>query len=151
MSRQQQIEDMLRPVIEDLGYEFVGAQHQAHGGTGLLRVYIDKPGLGVMVDDCARASREISTVLDVNDPIPGHYTLEVSSPGIERPLFTPAHFAQFKGQQAKLTVSIPVGGRRKFKGMIRAVQNDQIVLEVDGDEIQLAHDNVLKARLVPEF
>lgn len=151
MSRVDRLADLLRPVIEDLGYEFVGAQYLAQPGAALLRLYIDRPGPGITLDDCARVSREVAAQLDVEDPIPGHYRLEVSSPGLDRPLFTPAQFARFKGSQARITLSAPVAERRKFKGLIRAVDDDRIVLDVDGREVEIAHGNVVKANLVPEF
>lgn len=151
MTRQRQLEDLLKPLIEDLGYEFVGAQYQPQHRGSLLRLYIDQPERGVTVDDCARVSREVSGLLDVDDPIPGHYRLEVSSPGLDRPLFTPAQFERFTGHQARVTVSVPVDERRKFKGWIRAVRDDEIVLDVDGEAVSIAHGNVVKANLVAEF
>ncbi len=151
MTRQRQLEDLLKPLIEDLGYEFVGAQYQPQRGDALLRLYIDRPEGGVTVDDCARVSREVSALLDVEDPIPGHYRLEVSSPGLDRPLFTPAQFERFTGHQARVTVSVPVDRRRRFKGRISAVREDEIVLDVDGEAVSIAHGNVVKANLVAEF
>ena len=151
MSRDQRLTQLLQPVIEDLGYEFVGVKYLAQPGAALLRLYIDRPEQGITVDDCARVSREVGAQLDVEDPIPGHYRLEVSSPGLDRPLFTPAQFERFKGSQARITLSAPVAERRKFKGQIRAVDDGQIVLDVDGQEVRVAHDNVVKANLVPEF
>ncbi len=142
---------LLAPAIADLGLELVGIEFIPNSGGGLLRVYIDEPQRGVTIDDCERASREISALLDVHDPIPGRYTLEVSSPGLERPLFTPEHFARFVGQPVRIGVNLPVGGRRRFQGAIVAVDADRVTVEQDGVPVEIAHANIAKARLVPDY
>src|SRR5690606_25160167 len=98
-----------------------------------------------------RASREISALLDVNDPVAGRYTLEVSSPGLERPLFTMEHFRRFAGEQVKISVSLPVDGRRRFQGRIDDVEDDRITIDQDGTPVTIAHACVGKARLVPDY
>ncbi len=145
------LQELLQPVVEDLGYEFVGLEFNPSASHGLLRIYIDQPETGVVVDDCARVSREVSALLDVEDPIPGHYTLEVSSPGLDRPLFTPEQFARFQGQAVKVSVLPPLDGRRKFTGRIVAVQGTDIHLEVDDETVVIPHERVQKARIQPVF
>ena len=140
---------LLGPTIEALGYELVGVEMTSGGGT--LRVYIDREE-GISVDDCARASREVSAVLDVEDPIRGAYTLEVSSPGVDRPLFSEADFKRFVGSQVRLQMSTPrpVDGRRRFDGRLVEVTNGELVV-ADGDaEHRLAFADVAKAKLVGE-
>jgi ribosome maturation factor RimP len=149
--KQHEIENLLAPAIEALGLELLGAEYSAGVSSALLRIYIDAPGRPVNIEDCEAASREVSALLDVHDPIEAHYTLEVSSPGIERPLFRPAHFARFAGELAKVTVDLPVDGRRRFHGRIVRVEGDEIVLEQDGAEVRLPHPNISKARLAPVF
>src|SRR6185312_12201537 len=110
-------------------------------GEGLLRLYIDREGeQPVTVDDCEAASREISALLDVDDPIAGHYVLEVSSPGIERPLFNAEQFARFAGQEAKVTLKLPRDGRRRMRGKIVAVDGKRIGVDVDGTRIDIDED-----------
>lgn len=142
---------MLAPVIADLGLECLGVEYTPSHGNSLVRVYIDADDRAVTVDDCEAVSRQVSATLDVNDPIEGRYTLEVSSPGLDRPLYTPEHFARFAGQAAKLEVNLAIGGRRRFQGPIVAVENATIVLAQDGVPVRIEHDNIHKAKLVPEF
>ncbi len=147
----EELTALLAPTIADLGLELVGIEFSPNSGSSLLRVYIDEPERGVTIDDCERASREISALLDVNDPVAGRYTLEVSSPGLERPLFTLEHFARFVGEQVKVNVNLPLDGRRRFQGVISAVEGDRIVLDQDGAPVAIAHANIAKARLVPDY
>lgn len=149
--KQQEIESLLAPAIQSLGLELLGAEYAAGSSSALLRLYIDAPDRPVNLDDCEAVSREVSALLDVHDPIEGHYTLEVSSPGIERPLFRPEHFARFAGEIAKLTVDLPVDGRRRFHGRILRVEGDTIVMEQDGAEMHVPHPNITKAKLAPVF
>ena len=111
--------NLLKPLIEDLGYEFVGLEQRSHPKNPVLAIYIDRPE-GISVEDCERVSREVAALLDVEDPIQGHYSLEISSPGLDRPLFNLQQFEQFRGETVKVTVYAPVEGRRKFKGAILA-------------------------------
>ena len=115
----ERLQALLEPVIESLGYELVLLEY-APSHTALLRLFIDSPG-GINLSDCERVSKEVSGVMDVEDPISGNYRLEVSSPGLDRPLAKPAHFERFINQQAKLQLLVPVNGRRKISGFIRAV------------------------------
>lgn len=147
----EELSQLLEPAIADLGLELVGIEFSPNSGSSLLRVYIDEPERGITIDDCERASREISALLDVNDPVAGRYTLEVSSPGLERPLFTPAHFERFAGEQVRINVNLPIDGRRRFQGRIDAVDAERVTIEQDGAPMQIAHANIAKARLVPDY
>lgn len=142
---------LLTPLVADLGLELWGIEYNAGTGTSLLRVYIDVAGRPVTVEDCEAASREISATLDVNDPIHGRYTLEVSSPGIDRPLFTREQFERFVGEQAKITLSLPIDGRRRFQGSIDFVDDSNVTIGLDGKTITVALANIHGARLVPDF
>ena len=137
---------LLEPAIEALGYELVELEFPPH----LLRIYIDREG-GVTVDDCEKVSRQVSAVLDVEDPIPGAYTLEVSSPGLDRPLRKPADFARFAGGRMKLELALPRDGRRRYTGVLKGCEAGEVLIEVDGVLHKLPLADIGKARLVPEF
>ncbi len=150
--------DRFTLALADLGLECLGLEWQPAQGQSTLRVFIDTVETDaaprereVGVDDCEAASRELSALLDVDDPIPGHYVLEVSSPGVDRPLFTAAQFARFVGQEAKVTLKAPMNGRRRFKGIITSVEDERIVLEVERTAVEFTHDAVESARLVPDW
>ncbi len=146
-----QLGDMLEPGITSMGYELVGVEFQTGGkGGGLLRIYIDSEE-GISADDCQKVSYQVSGVLDVEDPIPGHYTLEVSSPGLDRMLFRPKDFERFAGQLIKVRTAYPIEGQRKFKGRLVGMQGDNVVFEQDDMEISLPFDQIEQARLVPEY
>ena len=147
----EELSTLLAPAIVDLGLELVGIEFSPNAGGSVLRVYIDEAERGITIDDCERASREISALLDVNDPVAGRYTLEVSSPGLERPLFTPEHFHRFVGEVVKINVNLPLNGRRRFQGPIKGVDGDRILIEQDGVAVEIAHANIAKARLVPDY
>ena len=147
----EQLSELLTPAIADLGLELVGIEYSSHAAGSVLRVYIDEPERGVTIEDCERASREISALLDVNDPVAGHYTLEVSSPGLERPLFTPEHFARFVGHPVKINVNLPLDGRRRFQGTVQAVEGDRITIDQDGNAVTIVHANIGRARLLPDY
>jgi ribosome maturation factor RimP len=142
--------NLLQPLVEDLGYDFVGLEHGSNPKNPVLVVYIDKEE-GIAVQDCEKVSREAAALLDVEDPIPGRYSLEVSSPGLERPLFTLQHFEHFTGEVAKISLFAPQDGRRKFKGEILGVDDDRVKLQQDGVEVFLDLGNIAKARLVPDY
>jgi ribosome maturation factor RimP len=145
---------LLEPPIEALGYELVEIEYAREGRGGILRIFIDRrkedSGDGVSVDDCARVSHEVSQVLETQDPIKGHYTLEVSSPGFDRILRTRAHFERFAGERIFAELKLPMDGRRRFVGVLKSVSNDTIVVEVDGKAYSLPLDRIQKARLRPE-
>jgi len=144
------LKQLLQPLIEDMGYEFVGLEHSSNPKNPVLVIYIDRPE-GIGVDDCENVSREVAALLDVEDPIPGHYNLEVSSPGLDRPLFTLEQFERFRGQQVRLSLYAPIEGRRKFKGTILGAADGTVRLEQDGTEVELDMGNIAKARLVPDY
>ena len=141
------LRDLIEPVVAGLGYEAVGIELLAQGGHELLRIYIDC-AQGVTVDDCQRVSHQVSGMLDVEDPIRGDYTLEVSSPGIDRPLFRRADFARFAGQRVKLKLSAPHDGRARYTALLRGLEGDDVLLEVDGEALRIAFDDIDQARLV---
>jgi ribosome maturation factor RimP len=153
-SRQNEITALLAPIVASLQLELQGVEFVPSGGHALLRLYIDampdaqRP---VTIEDCEAVSREVSATLDVNDPISTAYTLEVSSPGIDRLLFTPAQFARYLGETARVTLQLPLDGRRRLHCRIERVDGDSIVLVVDGKECAVAHQNIDKARLVPDY
>lgn len=149
MDVHSELEQLLRPVIESLGYELWGIEFRAHQRNALLRVYIDSPE-GITLDDCQAVSEQVSAVLDVEDPIRTPYTLEVSSPGLDRLLFGAEHLARYAGHQVKIKLRFPVEGRRNFAGRLAGVQGDQVVLEVDSNEFRLPIEAIDQARLVPE-
>lgn len=142
---------LINPVVADLGLECLGIEYAPSRGNSLLRIYIDHLERPITIEDCEAVSRELSAQFDVNDPIAGRYTLEVSSPGLDRPLFTPAQFARFIGEKAKIALNLPVEGRRRLQGAIRAVDGERITIDQDGVDITIAHDNVQKARIVPDY
>ncbi len=137
---------ILEPAVAALNYELV--ELEFHGGV--LRIYIDRPE-GVTLDDCQKVSQQLSAVLDVEDPIPGAYTLEVSSPGLDRPLRKPADFRQRTGQRVRIELLLPLNGRRRFTGTLRGVETDELLIEVDATLVRLPFAQIGKARLVPEF
>ena len=116
----------------------------------LLRIYIDHAD-GILIDDCEKVSRQISGVLDVEDPIAAEYTLEVSSPGMDRPLFTLTQFASHAGEQVKIKLRSPFEGRRNFQGLLRGVEEEDVVVQVDDHEFLLPIDLIDKANIIPRF
>jgi ribosome maturation factor RimP len=145
---------LLEPPIEALGFDVVDIEYAQAGRGGILRVFIDRraqdPGLGITVDDCANVSRAVSEVLENQDPIKGHYTLEVSSPGFDRILRTRAHFERFVGERIFVEMKLPIDGRRRYVGELKSVAGGTIVVEVDGTAHSLPIDRIQKARLRPE-
>ena len=146
----QKLNELLQPLVEDLGYEFVGLEYNSNPKHSVLRVYIDHEN-GVGIEDCETVSRETAALLDVKDPIRSQYNLEVSSPGLDRPLFTASHYCQFEGRVAQVTLFAPQDGRRKFSGPILGADETGIRIEQDGSEVTFDLSNVVKARLVPDY
>lgn len=141
---------LLAPGVEALGFELLAVEWAGAGGQRVLRVYIDGPQ-GITVEDCADVSEQLSGILDVEDPIPGPYQLEVSSPGADRPLVRPAHFARFRGHEVRVRLRVPRQGRRRWRGRLVASDERGIELEVDGERQHFALADIERARLVPEF
>lgn len=146
----KQLESLIRPAISALGLALWGVEFRSAGKQSTLRIYIDGPE-GVTVDDCARVSHQVSGILDVEDPIAEQYLLEVSSPGMDRPLYTLEQYQTHLGHQLEVRLRVPFEGRRRFKGVLNGVEGDEILLVVDDHEYLLPLDLVDRARLVPQF
>jgi len=158
---------LLEPPVEASGYELVDLEYARHGRGAVLRLFIDRPPrgggpgdagvehaqeaapAGVTVEDCARVSHAVSRLLDVEDPIKGSYTLEVSSPGADRILRKREHFERFVGERVFVELKLPIEGRRRFAGVLRSVTGDSIVVESDGQAHSLPLERIQKARLRP--
>jgi len=143
------IERVIEPSLNELGYELWGCELLLQGKHSLLRVYIDKLG-GIDITDCERASRQISAVLDVEDPIKTHYSLEVSSPGIPRPLFYKEQYQHYLGQQVAIKVNKKIDGNRKVSGIIQAVSDNAVRIGGDAGELELPFSEIVKAHLIGE-
>lgn len=143
------IEELLLPGAETLGLELVAVELSG-GDTSIVRIYIDTPN-GITVDDCTRASRQFSAILDVEDPISNQYTLEVSSPGMDRPLAKALHFKAVVGQQVKIKMATLVNGRRRFTGELIEATDEFAVVEVDGEQSELPYSDMDRARLIPVY
>ena len=147
---EQNLQEMLQGAVEDLGCELWGIECQRTGRFMTVRLFIDKEG-GVTVDDCADVSRQVSAILDVEDPIVDKYNLEVSSPGLDRALFTLPQFERYIGQDIVVHLRIPVMERRKWQGKLERIENDMVTLIVDGQEQVLVFGNIQKANVVAKF
>ncbi|GGA84927.1 ribosome maturation factor RimP [Neiella marina] len=147
---ESRLTDMLTPAVEALGYELWGLEFVRAGKHSTLRLFIDSPN-GITVDDCAEASRQASAVLDVEDPISSEYNLEVSSPGLERPLYKIQHYEMYVGHEISVKTRMPQFGQRKFQGILKAVDNGMAVVETAKHEVELMIDNIDKAHLVAKF
>ena len=143
---------LIEPVIEDMGYELLGVEYVASGKHSILRLFLDSEQ-GIGIDDCEAVSRQVSAIMDVEDPISGQYSLEVSSPGIERPLFTLAHYQRFLGNDISLRLFRPIEGRRKFTGSIGSVSeaSETIELVTELVPVTLDYNLIEKANLVAHF
>ncbi|MCP3687020.1 MAG: ribosome maturation factor RimP [Gammaproteobacteria bacterium] len=140
--------ELFAPVVESMGYELVGVEFSGGSGHGTLRVYIDHED-GVNLDDCASISHQISAILDVEEQVQQAYNLEISSPGLDRPLFKLEDYQRFSGQVAKIKMAIALDGRRNFKGVLQAVVEPNLIeIEVDGEVYQLPLADIGKANLV---
>ncbi|MET0988810.1 MAG: ribosome maturation factor RimP [Steroidobacteraceae bacterium] len=157
-----QLEELLAPLVHDLGYRLWELEYAPRPNGALLRLYIDVPegaaagapsdaaaDQGISLEDCERVSRAVSERLDADDPIQGHYTLEVSSPGLDRVLRTREHFARFVGEQVRVEMKHLVDGRRRFLGRLREVGEREVTLDVDGAPVSLSLAGIHKARVAP--
>lgn len=149
-ARLEQLTELLRPSVEALGCELWGIEYLSQGRHTLLRVFIEKEA-GVNLEDCERVSRQLSSVLDVEDPITGQYTLEVSSPGADRTLFTLEQFQRYIGEQVSIRLRVAFEGKRKIKGQIRAVEDEDVVIFMGDEEYLLPMSSIDKATIVPQF
>ncbi len=148
-SRTAVLTALIEPIINAMGYQLWGVEYLGQGKHSILRVYLDKAG-GVDIEDCAKASRQISSLLDVEDPISGEYTLEVSSPGLDRVLFSLEHFQEYSGYHAKIRLTETFEGQRNFIGQIKAVKNDEVVLIIGDEEYILPYELIEKANLISQ-
>ena len=144
----EELQKLLIPTIEGLGYELMDLEARLSGGSGVVRIFIDKPD-GIGVEDCEKVSMAVSALLDVEDPVPGNYNLEVSSPGLDRKLTKPEHFQRFEGKVIKVQMRFPIEGRRRFRGALVASNDENIVVDVDGESHSLPMATIDTARLVP--
>lgn len=141
------LNEMFGPVTEGLGFEFVGLEYLSGSSPSILRVFIDHAD-GITVENCAKVSRQISAVLDVEEPISGDYTLEVSSPGLDRPLFKLEHYKQFLGSRIKCKLRMPMDGRRNFTGELKDANEQEITLSIDNDTVHLYFEDIEKANIL---
>ena len=141
---------MLTPAARAVGCALVGLELQRRGRAALLRLYIDKPE-GVNIDDCERVSRQISGVLDVEDPITGNYTLEVSSPGLDRPLFEPGDYARFAGQRVQIQLHEAFEGRRRLRGVLIGLEDGRVIVDDAPERVEIPYERIRMTRLMPEI
>jgi ribosome maturation factor RimP len=139
---------LIEPVLAQLGYELVELEYAAGRTSAVVRIFIDQAA-GISVDDCERVSRDVAALLDVDDPIPTAYTLEVSSPGFDRVLRTPAHFERFVGERIFVELQAPRAGRKRYTGILKSVAAARIELEVDKQTVDVPFGEIAKARLAP--
>ena len=149
--RKAEIEGLLGPTVQALGLELWGTELALSRAGGLLRLYIDHQDRPITLEDCEQVSREVSALLDVHDPITGNYTLEVSSPGLDRPLYGAEQYARFIDSDVRATTALPINGRRRFQGRIVGVEDGQVTLATDTGPVVLAVADIEKAKLVPRF
>ena len=147
---EQRLTEMLGSPIESLGFELWGIEFVRAGKHSTLRVFIDHEN-GITVENCAEVSHQVSSILDVEDPISTEYNLEVSSPGMDRLLFKPSQYEKYLGEQVSLTLRMAVNNRRKYKGVITRIEGEMLTLVVDGNEETVAFANIQQANLVPNF
>lgn len=142
--------ELFEPVVKGMGFDLIEIEHFPNPKHGVLRLYIDKEG-GVNVDDCSTVSRQISALIDVEDPVSGQFNLEISSPGVDRPLRRLVDFQRFAGSLVKLKTVMPLEGQRNFKGRLLEASEETLVIETDDEEISLPMSTIDKARIVPEY
>ncbi len=149
-SRQKILTELVTPVVEALGCELWGVECLAQGRFTLVRLYIDKEA-GVGLEDCEKVSRQVASLMDVEDPITGQYTLEVSSPGMERPLYTLAHFERYVGEKVQVKLSRKFEDRKKITGQLVGVEGDEIIIQVEEEQFVLPIEWIDKANVIPAF
>ena len=147
---QDRLKSLIEPLVESLGYELVLLDFSPQARSATLRLFIDGPE-GVDLSDCESVSREVAAMLDVDDPIHSQYQLEVSSPGLDRPLTRRAHFDRFTGERAKLELTVPLGGQKRFQGVIKSTTEESVVIATDQGDRELAFSTLERARLVPDY
>ena len=150
LAQSDTIQMLCQPVVEGLGFILWGVEYLAQGKHSVLRIYIDHAE-GISVDDCAEVSAQVAAVLDVEDPIQAAYTLEVSSPGMARPLFVLAHYVEFKGAVVQIKLRRPYQGQRRLRGIIQGVEQDDVVVLVEDEEWLLPIEQIEKANILPDY
>ena len=147
--KERELEALLTPTVRALGCEIWGIEYRPRGRNSTLKLYIDSPE-GIGIDDCERVSRQVSALLDVEDPIVHSYRLEVSSPGIDRVLFRREQYLANVGERVDIRLAFPFDGRRRFAGRLAGIEGDDVVVEVEDHEIVLPFEQIQRARLAPE-
>ncbi|GAA0785223.1 MULTISPECIES: ribosome maturation factor RimP [Pseudomonadati] len=142
--------EMLAVPVEALGFQLWGIEYVQAGKHSIVRVFIDHEN-GINIEDCAEVSRQVSAVLDVEDPISTEFTLEVSSPGVDRPLFNAQQYAAYIGEDAKVQLTMPVAGSRNLKGAITKIEGQMLTIKVDGKDLVVALDNIRKGNIIAKF
>ncbi len=147
--------ELFEPVVNGMGFDLIEIEHFPNPKHGVLRLFIDKPAgsevEGVVIEDCSAVSRQISALIDVEDPVRGQFNLEVSSPGLDRPLRRLQDFQRFLGSMVKLKTVMPLEGQRNFKGRLLEASEETVVIEMDNEELSLPMNAIEKARIVPEY
>ena len=143
----EKLHTLIAPVVEGLGYELVGIEYLPQGKHSILRIFIDHKD-GITLDDCTEVSHQLSALLDIEDPLNGHYNLEISSPGLERPLFVEEHYVRFAGNMVFVRASCPIDGRRKFEGVLKGVEEGDVVVEIGEESFRIPLLQIDKAHLV---
>ena len=147
-TKDRQIAEMVESTVKAMGFGLWGIEYNSQGRHSVLRIYIERDS-GITADDCAAVSTQVSAILDVEDPITGEYTLEVSSPGMDRRLFSLEQYSAYIGEVVDLQLRSPFDGRRKFKGVLKGVEGEDVVIQIDDHEFLLPHDDIDKARVEP--
>jgi len=147
MAQHSKLNEIIEPVVTAMNFEFVGLEYLSGASPAVLRIYIDQPD-GINVDDCALVSRQVSAVLDVEDPISSEYNLEVSSPGLNRPLFTVEQYQQCLGEKVQIKLRYHLDGRRKFTGIVRKAEGSEIELMVDNEIVVISVSDIDKGNMV---
>jgi len=146
----QTIEELITPVLKSENLELVDVEYKKEGKTWFLRLFIDKEG-GITVGDCQKVSRQLEDLIEVEDVVPNHYTLEVSSPGLDRPLKKESDFVRFVGRLVAVSTFSPVNDRKKFTGTIDKFENQVLFLDTEGQKVAILYQNIAKAKLEFEF
>jgi len=146
----RRVADLIDPVITNMGYELLGIEYGDQGRGALLRIYIDHDD-GIKLDDCVAVSRRVSAILDVEDLIAGHYDLEVSSPGLDRPLFSEEQYKRYLSHKVKIVMAIPQMGRKRFTGILKGIAEGIVEIEVDNEIYDLPYAEIASGRLVPDI
>lgn len=149
--RQTELDELLRPSIENMGLELWSLEYMSQGRRGLLRIFIDEPERGVTLEDCERVSREVSAILDVEDPFAGAFTLEVSSPGLDRALHSKVHYERFSGSNLKVRLRTGYEGRRNFTGVLMGVEQEDVVIRDGENEYLFPLSSIENATVVPQL